>query len=202
MSMCQACVRRPRKSFMLFQELLILCLSNKEKKTMKAFILSQFGYCPLVWMFDSRKLNHRINNIHERALRIVYKDRESSFEKLLEKDDSVKIHERNIQTLGIELYKVAFRLSLKIMNEVFILNSQPSYPGQAEFISRNVKTVSYGTETLTHLGPKIWSMIPMAMKKFSLSKFTKQIRKWKPVNCPCRICKTYIPNLGFVDVKY
>ena len=39
---------------------------------MKAFVLSQFGYCPLVWMFHSRKLNHRINRIHERALRTVY----------------------------------------------------------------------------------------------------------------------------------
>ena len=31
---------------------------------MYAFIFSQFGYCPLVWMFHSRKLNNRINNIH------------------------------------------------------------------------------------------------------------------------------------------
>ena len=34
---------------------------------MKAFISSQFGYCPLIWMFHSRKLNNRINKIHERA---------------------------------------------------------------------------------------------------------------------------------------
>ena len=36
-----------------------------------AFIFSQFGYCPLVWMFHSRKINNRINNTHERALRII-----------------------------------------------------------------------------------------------------------------------------------
>ena len=55
---------------------------NIEKccKVMKAFINSQFGYCPLVWMFHSRKLNNRINKIHERALRIVYKD-DSSYKK-------------------------------------------------------------------------------------------------------------------------
>ena len=46
---------------------------------MNAFIFSQFGYCPLVWMFHSRKLNNRINNIHERALRIVYRDSKSAF---------------------------------------------------------------------------------------------------------------------------
>ena len=81
--------------------------------TMEAYIMSQFGYCPLVWMFHSRKLNNRINRIHERALRIVYKDDKSSFEELLAKDDGVTIHERNIQTLAIELYKVANGLSLK-----------------------------------------------------------------------------------------
>ena len=50
---------------------------------MNAFIFSQFGYCPLLWMFHSRNLNNRINNIHERALRIVYRDYESTFQQLL-----------------------------------------------------------------------------------------------------------------------
>ena len=38
----------------------------------KTFVESQFGYCPLVWMFHSRRLNLKINKLHERALRIVY----------------------------------------------------------------------------------------------------------------------------------
>ena len=46
----------------------------QRKLVMRAFIYSQFGYCPLVWMFHSRKLNNRINKIHERSLRIVYND--------------------------------------------------------------------------------------------------------------------------------
>ena len=48
---------------------------------MNVFIFSQFRYCPLVWMFHSRNLNNRISNIHERALRIVYRDYESAFVK-------------------------------------------------------------------------------------------------------------------------
>ena len=58
---------------------------TQKRIIMKSFIESQFGYCPLVWMFHSRSLNNRINHIHERALRIVYKDYYSSFEELLEK---------------------------------------------------------------------------------------------------------------------
>ena len=45
----------------------------------KSFIYSQFGYCPLVWMFHSRKMNSRINKIHERALRIIYDDKNTTF---------------------------------------------------------------------------------------------------------------------------
>ena len=85
---------------------------------MKSFIFSQFGYCPLVWMFHTQQLNNRMNRIHERALCLVYKDDASSFEKLLDKDKSFTVHERNIQTLAIELYKVAYRLSPKIMDLV------------------------------------------------------------------------------------
>ena len=50
---------------------------------MNAFILSQFGYCLLVWVFNSRKLNNRMKNIHERALRIVFRDYDSTFQQLL-----------------------------------------------------------------------------------------------------------------------
>ena len=54
----------------------------KRHTIMNAFISSQFGYCPLVWVFHSRMLNNRINKIHERALRIVYNDDQSSFNEL------------------------------------------------------------------------------------------------------------------------
>ena len=64
---------------------------NQRKLIMRAFIGSQFGYCPLVWFFCSRKINNRINRIQERALRIVYKDYVSTFAQLLEKDSSVSI---------------------------------------------------------------------------------------------------------------
>ena len=64
---------------------------------MKAFIESQFGYYPLIWMFCGRNLNNRINHLHERLLRIVYNGYEPSFQELLELGNSVSIHHRNIQ---------------------------------------------------------------------------------------------------------
>ena len=73
---------------------------------MKAFIISQFNYCPLIWMFHNRALNDRINKIHKRALRLVYQNKNLSFSELLELDNAVTIHQRNLQVLVTEIFKV------------------------------------------------------------------------------------------------
>ena len=73
---------------------------------MKAFVESQFNYFPLIWMFHLRMMNHKINDIHETALRSVYSDHVSSFDELLKKDRSFSIHHRNIQSQTIELYNL------------------------------------------------------------------------------------------------
>ena len=69
----------------------------------------------LTWMSHGRRANSKINHIHERALRIVYKNNVLSFEELLELDKSFKIHHRNIQSLAIELFKIKNNLSVTIM---------------------------------------------------------------------------------------
>ena len=61
---------------------------SKRKTLMKTFVISQFNHCPLVWLFHSRKLNHRISpsiSIHERALRVIYQDYHSRFFNYYEK---------------------------------------------------------------------------------------------------------------------
>ena len=95
--------------------------------TMKAFIASEYGYCPYFRMFHSRILNSRVNKLHERALRMVYQDYVSSFTELLEKDNLTTIHSRNIQLLVTELFKVKNGLSPPFMNEIFAENAQHYY---------------------------------------------------------------------------
>ena len=58
----------------------------QRRLVMKAFIISQFGYCPLVWMFHSRRINNRINRLHERALRLAHNAYDASFQ------DTVTLH--------------------------------------------------------------------------------------------------------------
>ena len=91
---------------------------NQRKLLMNAFITSQISYAPVVWMSHSRKQNHDINRIHERALSIVYKDYNSSFDELLEKYNSLRIHDRNLQKLVTEIFKVKMNLGPEIMKGI------------------------------------------------------------------------------------
>jgi len=66
---------------------------EKLRQIMKAFLPSQFNYCHLIWMFSDRRMNNRINRIHEKALLIIYNDTSSNFPELLQKDNAVSIHQ-------------------------------------------------------------------------------------------------------------
>ena len=174
---------------------------DKLRILMKAFIESQFSYCPLIWMFHSRKVNNKINRIHERSLRIAYKDFHSSFEELRIQDNSFTIHERNLQRLATEMYKIKNNLSPSFMNKVFPLSKNcVNLRHQPIFETFNVKSVYYGTETVSFRGPQIWSIIPDSIKQAeTLFKFQSEIKKWKPEGCMCRLCKLYIHDLGFIN---
>ena len=70
-------------------------------------------------MLHSRDLNNKINRIHERSLRSVYSDKTSTFQELLDKDNSASVHHKNIQVLATEIYKTVNGLAPTIMNSVF-----------------------------------------------------------------------------------
>ena len=125
-----------------------VCL-EKRKTVMKAYIISQFGYCPLVWMFHSRGLNNKINSLHERALRITYGDRSSSFQDLIKKDNSISTHHRNIQALATEMFKFKKNIAPEIMKELFAPKMSPyDLCNNNSFKRRRVNSLWHGTESV------------------------------------------------------
>ena len=76
---------------------------EKLRIMMNTFVMSQFSYCTLIWMFHDRLVCKKINKVQERALRIVYKDSCPSFEDLLKKAESVSIHQRNLKLFATEI---------------------------------------------------------------------------------------------------
>ena len=134
------------------------------------------------------KLNNRINKIHKRALKLVYKDNKLSFNDLLELDNSVTIHQRNLQILATEIFKVKNSLAPEIMTEVFEIK-EPYYNCRSEashFKRENVKSTHYGIQSVRHLGLKIWNIVPQnIIESNSLNEFKSLIKFWKPDTCPC-----------------
>ena len=168
---------------------------QKRQILLKTFIESQFSYCPLIWMFCSGTMNHKINRIHERALRIVYRDYESSFEDLLKKDNSLKFHHRNIHHVAIEMFKVKKGLSPPFMRDIFETVDTESGIG---FQRPNVRTVKKGCRSLRNFGPIVWNtMVPENAKSCeTLDAFKTSIKSWKPENCPCELCNPIVPGVG------
>ena len=172
----------------------------KRKIIFNAFFMSQFSYSPLTWMLHKRELNHKINRLHERCLKMIYNDRESSFQELLDRDGSFSIHEQNIQKLCIEMYKVVNGLSPSIFTNLFQVRQQKSYelPNKDYFLVPKAKSV-FCEQSVSVIGPKLWNSLPESFKNLgSLDLFKKKIKKWKPTICPCRICKIYFDGVGFL----
>ena len=174
---------------------------NKRRNLKKASITSQFSYCLLVCIFHSRNLNNKINRIHKRALRLVYQNN-LSFSELLDLDNSVTVHHKNLQVLVTEIFKVKNGIASEIMNENFE-QQNPSFSLRSfsnQLRRENIKTVHYGLQSVRYLGPKIWELLPTNIKcSNSMSKFKKLMKSWKPEVYPWRLCKIYIAQVEFIQ---
>ena len=154
--------RKAGKKLSVLARLSNFMCTNKKRVLMKAFIESQFSYCPLIWMFHSRGVNNKINHLHERSLQILYKDSISSFENLLKKDRSFTIHQRNIQSIAIELIKVKGNLSNNIMYDIFQTRKiNYNLRSETDFASICVNAKKFGLNSLRYFASKAWSMVPL-----------------------------------------
>ena len=136
---------------------------------------------------------NNINRIHEKAVRIIYRDKKSTFKELLEKDNSVTTHVKNLHVLVTEMYNVQNNCSPEIMTKVFPTNEaicEYDLRNTSDFAARRIKTVRYGSESLSYLGPRLWNILPDEYKKVTICK-TSKLRS----DCDC--LKT--ANVGCVN---
>ena len=123
---------------------------------LNSVIKSQFTYCPLIWMFTSHYLNNALNNIHERALRLIYNDHEKSFNSILTENNLKTIHQKNLEFLAIEIYKFQNGLSPPIMNDIFFSRQNICNLREFQELSISTKnTVNFGMETISYRGQQL-----------------------------------------------
>ena len=92
----------------------------------------------------------------------------------------------NSKYLDTEIYKILYSLSPEIMKGIF--KTKANYYNTLNaliFSKRNVKTIRYGLQTMSYVGPKIWDLVSKEIKQVTiLNKFKAKIKVWKLVNCP------------------
>ena len=136
------------------------------------------------------------------ALRIVYRDSSSSKTESLQKDNSVGVHYRNVQSSAIKLYKVKHTISNSLILHIFPLRSvYYNLRTQTDFIKVYIITTRYSLKSLIFFASKVWDMIPVEIKSSSTVEIYKnKIRKWWPADSDCDIHRTYISKIGYLNV--
>ena len=158
--------------------------SIKKRGTLfKAFVQSQFKYCPIVWMFHGRRTNSKINKLDERALRIVYDDEVSTFDQLLAMGKCFCIYHQNIQRILIEIYN-ALHDSGNSLKELFIRRiSTKNMRSEPELVIPLVNSVLKGKNSLRYFGSVIWNSLPIETRKdHSILSFVTKTKQGKPIN--------------------
>ena len=131
---------------------------------------------------------------------ITYQDNTSTFQELLNKNNSLSMHHRNLQVLATEMFKIHRGLSPEILRERFVSKtSSYNLRRNDTFEKRKVHSVHHSTESFSFLGPKIWDLVPVELKQSeTLYSFKLKIKNWVLFECPCLVCKTYIQQVGFL----
>ena len=151
-------------------------------------------------MFCARTSNNIINKIHERTLVLILNDHISDFDIGLQNNNYTSNHHRNIQTPLVDIYKIKNILNLPIVNFMFERRNSTYNPRNfQEFATKGKRTVKVGLETLNHRHPQLWSILPENLRQINLIvQFNKGVRKWDCIDCPCRLCKLFLPNIVFL----
>ena len=69
----------------------------------------------------------------------------------------------------------------------------------SHFKRENIKSTHYAIQSVRHLGPKMGNIVPQNITESnSLNEFKNLIKVWKLDTCPCRLCKNYIAQVGFI----
>ena len=151
-------------------------------------------------MFCSRTSMNKLNNIHEKCLRLVTNDYDSNFSELLESSHELSIHKTCINYLMIEVYQYLLELSPELMTDILTLWKNPYNICNIHlFSSENPRSVCFGVDAIAFSASQLWQKVPIAMKdSSSLKIFKAKIKLWSCDDCPCNLCKKFVANVGYI----
>ena len=159
---------------------------SKRRILTNAFFKSRLSYCLLVWMCHNRANNIRLNRLQERCLGMIYSDKRSSFETLLEKGSPISIHNQIFISSDScnRNYKIKNDLSSFIVTKLFEQRNEQYYDlrNNPQLTRLPTRTVCHGSESISFLGLKFKTFYQKVNNAISIGAFNIQLKKmeaWK-----------------------
>ena len=154
-----------------------------------SFLMSNFNYCPMIWMFYGKTSNDMINNTHKRALRALYNDFNSNYHELLKKGNHPNIHEMNKRRLLVEVYKCINKESPPILNGIFTSKENGiNLRINNKLVLPKVST-QRGLHSFTYRGSRAWNTLSDDLKKScSVKEFKSRLSDITALDCTCKLC--------------
>ena len=155
-----------------------------------SYVMSCFGYCPLVWMFCGKSTNEIINRIQRKALRSLYNDYDSNYETLLNKGSHLTIHETNKIFLLTEVFKCLNNENPIILSNIFIKKNIRYNLRTSNLLTlTKPNTITYGLNSFKFRGSMAWNNLPDTLKNCENSiEFKDKLKNQKVIICNCHLC--------------
>ena len=142
-------------------------------------------------MFCGRTANKEINRVHKRALRILLKDFDASFDELLIRNEETTARVQNLQQLMIGVYKSHNDENPSFLWDLFRRKEINYNLGIKDILTlTKASTASFGTNSIAFRGSLLWNSTPDVIKSSNtVFVFGKNINNWTGEGCNCNICK-------------
>ena len=164
--------------------------ADDRKLVVNAYVLSYFNYCPMVWHFCGKGDTHKIEKIHERAIRFMTNDYNSDYAQLLEDKNECTLYLKRVKLIAQEVFKSINGLNPGYARE--ILRDRPStYPTRRlDLYVPKVNQITFGYRSYTYEAPTIWNSLPLDIRKSeNFYMFKKLLGSWNGPSCRCNYCK-------------
>ena len=155
-----------------------------------AYILSYFNYCPLIWMFCSKTLGKKINQVHRRCLKAIYRKYDFDLSDLLSELKIPSIHTKHIHFLLIEVFKSMHGLNPEFMRDFFQEKHLSINLRKSRLLSLpDAKTTLYGTNSVHFQACLHWNSLPINIRNSRKVGSFRKLLSEKNLRCTCRLCK-------------
>ena len=163
---------------------------NAKRILINSYIISNFSYCRLVWMFSTAKSLNNIESLQKRALRFLYNDYSISYEGLLEKAGKVKMNAYRLRNLCVEIFKTINKLNPESMNNSKVKENKRVVREQYKLHLETPEwnQVTFGAKSLKVYGSKVWNSLPTHFKTSeNLIQFKSLMKNWNGNSCSCTV---------------